>query len=208
MPDSEHVTTANKPEPLLVSSENDRLKKIEELRCIFPWVHKKQVVDLSMDLCLNWKFNPKTILGVGVYKDKENDLAQYKRALGCLIYFLKNSGYSFKCSFNSAEVKFTYKPGERENLELVELELLLLDSAKSANEIFQKQNPVPGIDVLWALAFNTEVCAQFNKSYPVLIIPGIEVDNKFVAVYCVNKSICLTTISKKNTSTKVCYPTY
>jgi len=209
MPDDEQTTMTEEPEPFSGSKEKDCFEKIEELRFIFPWVQKEQVNDLFKELYVNWKFSPKAILGVGAYKENENNLAQYKRALGCLIHFLKDSKYSLKCSFKSDEVEFTCNTNRRrENLELVELELLCAESSKDADRIFKIQNSVPGIDVLWALAFNVDVCAQFGNSYPILLIPGIEVDNKFVAVYCVNRSICLTTISKNNIATKVCYPKY
>jgi len=149
-----------------------------------------------------------TIMGVGVYRNNESDRMQFKRALGCWVYFLKEDGYSFHATFKCALAEFPYGCKNHDGTELVELELLPARNAKDADKKIGGIDAefIPGIDAIWACAFNTEICAEFGKSLPVLIIPGIKVNGRFVAVVCVDKTINLTTISHLNLSSSVCYP--
>lgn len=196
----------SKSEEQISTPDTDYLPKLNELRRLFPWVQKKEISKLSSIIALN--HCRETIMGVGVYRNDESDLMQFKRALGCWIYFLKEDGYSFHCTFKSSAVKFPYGCKSHNGAELVELELLPANNMKDADKKFEliDSSLLPGIDAIWACAFDTKICVEFGKSLPLLIIPGLQVGGRYVAVVCVDKTINLTTISRLNVGTKVCYP--
>jgi len=191
-----------------MTNDVDYLPKLNELMRLFPWVQKKEISKLSSMVAFN--YCRETILGVGVYKNNESDLMQLKRALGCWIYFLKEDGYSFHLTFKCALAEFPYGCKNHDGAELVELELLPASNAKDVDKKIEETDAefIPGIDAIWACAFNTKICAEFGKSLPVLIIPGIKVNGRFIVVACVGKTINLTTISCLSLSPSVCYPKF
>ena len=153
------------------------------------------------------KRTKKILAGIVVYNNS-NNLTSLLSAISCIVYQLECQNYKLLLKHPKKKIKvldacLKYEDG----LHTIELNYFPETGAKNINE-FCSSADVVGIEAIWALVFNINLCVQLGVSVPGLVVPGIMIGDGYMYIYCVDNVVIIDSISLDDNLTPVMHPMF